>query len=167
MTIVFNAPFGMSRLVYTGTGLVLMCFRLRYYARRRKLLYTLDLCYWVHMCGFYELWFGALAGSAGAERGAGGAPGEWAVACLASAVGPVGGAVFMLQSPMLLHHPEAFESFFLHALRGVGAAAPAPQRCACRRRGRPPQWKHPQWRPPQWHCCPLLRSGTAALSAET
>ena len=43
-------------------------------------------------------------------------PSEWAIAALASAVGPVGGAVFMLQSPLLLHHPEAFMAFFLHVV---------------------------------------------------
>ena len=28
--------------------------------------------------------------------------------------GPVGGSTFLLRTPLALHHPEAFESFFLH-----------------------------------------------------
>jgi len=34
----------------------LLSYRVHYYYSRDKLLYTLDLCYWVHICGLFTLW---------------------------------------------------------------------------------------------------------------
>lgn len=82
-------------------SIALLGHRLNYYARHNILLYCVDLCYWVHACGLQALWR-----SDAAQPGDPTAPNEWALASMLSAVGPVGGAVFMLQSPLLLHHPE-------------------------------------------------------------
>jgi len=128
VAVIFVGSFATARVVYTACSLSLLAYRVSYYAERGLLLYCVDLCYWVHLVGLAALWLAEL-------------PGEWALAALASAVGPVGGAVFMLQSPLLLHHPEAraplpcpspplppdasprpalraqaFESFFLHVV---------------------------------------------------
>jgi hypothetical protein len=85
----------------TTQAVVLLAHRLDYYSRHGLLLYCADLCYWVHGCGLYALWF-----SDAAQPDDPTAPNEYALASMLSAVGPVGGAVFMLQSPLLLHHPE-------------------------------------------------------------
>mmetsp|Transcript_15487 Transcript_15487/g.48055 ORF Transcript_15487/g.48055 Transcript_15487/m.48055 type:complete len:409 (+) Transcript_15487:184-1410(+) len=103
VVVIFEGSFETVRLFYTTCSLSLMAYRLKYYADRGLLLYALDFCYWVHFVGLAALWFADL-------------PSDWATAALVSAVGPVGGAVFMLQSPLLLHHPEAFEGFFLHVV---------------------------------------------------
>ena len=94
VAVIFVGSFATARVVYTACSLSLLAYRVSYYAERGLLLYCVDLCYWVHLVGLAALWLAEL-------------PGEWALAALASAVGPVGGAVFMLQSPLLLHHPEA------------------------------------------------------------
>lgn len=86
-------------------ALGLLAHRLHYYAQHNLLLYCVDLCYYVHACGLHALWWGEIS-SPSADPSLPPVPNEWALANLASAVGPVGGAVFMLQSPLLLHHPE-------------------------------------------------------------
>ena len=39
---------------------------------------------------------------------------EWTVAVFAALNGPVAGSTILLRTALCLHHPEAFESFFLH-----------------------------------------------------
>mmetsp|Transcript_20109 Transcript_20109/g.39064 ORF Transcript_20109/g.39064 Transcript_20109/m.39064 type:complete len:301 (-) Transcript_20109:516-1418(-) len=106
--ITYSADLDTLRLAFTVAALSLLGYRLVYYAHRKMLLYVLDLCYWVHACGLFALWFTPVE-EANLPKG-------WMVAVYASAVGPVGGASFMLQQPLLIHHPEAFESFFLHVV---------------------------------------------------
>jgi len=86
-----------------STGLLL--YRVGYYLRRKWILYFIDLCFMgtialiitLVLCHFEltcsQSWFRAL---------------------YIILSGPIPGATFMLQLPVALHHPEAFESWFLH-----------------------------------------------------
>lgn len=107
-------------------SIALLGHRLNYYARHNILLYCVDLCYWVHACGLQALWR-----SDAAQPGDPTAPNEWALASMLSAVGPVGGAVFMLQSPLLLHHPEvcghAYSTFPCRRAHGTRRTPGPPQ----------------------------------------
>lgn len=84
------------------TGLL---YRVKYYLRRKWILYFIDLCFMgtivltvtLVLCRFElcsQFWFRAI---------------------YIILTGPIPGATFMLQLPMTFHHPEAFESWFLHA----------------------------------------------------
>jgi len=105
---VLHGNFEVLRVVFTVMALSLLAYRFFFYSKQSLLLYMFDLCYWVHISVVYALWFG----SSGDRESA-----LWySFAIFTSTVGPVGGASFMLQTPFLLHHPEAFESFFLHVM---------------------------------------------------
>lgn len=102
------ATFGDIRGAFTLLSVQLLMYRLIYYADHQWLLYFLDFCYWVHYWCLWALW--------GEGLGTAGHPNNFAIAMFASSVGPVGGAAFMLQTPLTLHHPEAFETFNLHVV---------------------------------------------------
>ena len=102
------ASFSFIRLFFTAASVILLSYRFYYYLLRHWLLYFFDLCFYVHFAILGTLWLGAL--------GKEGEPSEWNIAVFSSVTGPVGGAAFMLQTALTLHHPEAFESWFLHVV---------------------------------------------------
>lgn len=100
-----NPTFAQLRLFYTVVSVVLLLYRVRYYAHKEWLLFFIDLCYVGSVALLWSLWF--------CDNGA--CSKEWLFAVYIVVQGPVAGATFPLQTPLTLHHPEAFESFFLHA----------------------------------------------------
>ncbi|CAK0819491.1 unnamed protein product [Prorocentrum cordatum] len=97
--------YGLLRLCYTVVAVCLLLYRVRYYARKEWILYFIDLCFVNSILLVWSLW------SCTENR----CSPEWRWAVFIVATGPVAGAVFPLQTPLTLHHPEGFESFFLHA----------------------------------------------------
>jgi hypothetical protein len=105
MTFISDVPFVTKTTLvsaFSVVGVAGIAFRFWYYMQRRLLLYFLDLCYYVWWCSLYTLWLSPSE------------PSWWHVAVYLSTTGPVGGANLMLQQALLVHHPEAFESHFLH-----------------------------------------------------
>jgi len=105
LCLLWTPSFRMLRLQYTLVGMGLLLYRVHYYARKEWMLYFIDLCFVNSILLIWSLWF--------CESG--GCSQDWLLAVYIIAQGPVAGATFPLQTPLTLHHPEAFESFFLHA----------------------------------------------------
>ncbi len=96
--------YSVLRMLFTVPALALLSYRAFYYSQRGALLYLIDFCFWSHVCGLAVLWaYGSLSR-------------DFCVGVFAALNGPVGGATFLLRTPLLVHHPEAFESFFLHVV---------------------------------------------------
>lgn len=100
----WEPSFKALRLQYTIVASGLLLYRMYYYARKEWMLFFIDLCFVNSILLLYSLW----SCESGCSR-------EWLLATYIVAQGPVAGATFPLQTPLTLHHPEAFESFFLHA----------------------------------------------------
>lgn len=91
--------------IYSALAVAGLLYRVRYYLRRRWILYFIDLCFMgtivliitLAMCHFETC------------------SQYWLRAVYIICTGPIPGSTFMLQLPLTFHHPEAFESFFLHA----------------------------------------------------
>lgn len=96
--------FEATRLSYTAGATALLLYRVYYYTYKQWFCYFIDLCYASTYGLLASLW---LCPSLGCSV-------EWENAVYTVAAGAVGGATFPLQTPLALHHPEAFESFFLH-----------------------------------------------------
>lgn len=103
--LVWQPSYKMLRLQYTLVGVALLMYRVYYYARKEWILYFIDLCFVNSILLIVSLWCCS----------EGECSQEWLLAVYLVAQGPVAGAIFPLQTPLTLHHPEAFESFFLHA----------------------------------------------------
>ncbi|CAJ1371218.1 unnamed protein product, partial [Effrenium voratum] len=101
----WQPSFKTLRLVYTLIGAGLLLYRIYYYAYKEWMLYFIDLCFVNSILLIWSLWY-CTEGQCSKE---------WLLAVYMMAQGPVAGATFPLQTPLTLHHPEAFESFFLHA----------------------------------------------------
>eukprot|EP00746_Dinoflagellata_sp_MGD_P026766 gnl/MRDRNA2_/MRDRNA2_16310_c0_seq1.p1 gnl/MRDRNA2_/MRDRNA2_16310_c0~~gnl/MRDRNA2_/MRDRNA2_16310_c0_seq1.p1 ORF type:complete len:330 (+),score=26.92 gnl/MRDRNA2_/MRDRNA2_16310_c0_seq1:70-1059(+) len=99
-----DLSFETTRLGYTIIAVSLLIYRFVYYTYKQWLLYFIDLCYASTYALLASLW---LCPSLGCSN-------EWQMAIFTVAQGAVAGAVFPLQTPLALHHPEAFESFYLH-----------------------------------------------------
>ncbi|CAK9039737.1 Glycerophosphocholine acyltransferase 1 [Durusdinium trenchii] len=102
---VWQPSYELLRLQYTFVGVGLLLYRVYYYAHKERILYFIDLCFVSSIFLIWSLWFCT----------DGRCSQEWLWAVYLVAQGPVAGATFPLQTPLTLHHPEAFESFFLHA----------------------------------------------------
>lgn len=103
--LVWQPSYKMLRLQYTLVGVALLMYRVYYYARKEWILYFIDLCFVNSILLIVSLWCCS----------EGECSQEWLLAVYLVAQGPVAGAIFPLQTPLTLYHPEAFESFFLHA----------------------------------------------------
>jgi len=105
---IFMQPsFIALRWFYTLVGSGLLLYRVYYYAMKDWVLYFIDLCFVNTILVIWSLW---ACGDEDDHCSQG-----WLLAIYMTAQGPVGGATFPLQTPLALHHPEAFESFFMHA----------------------------------------------------
>lgn len=100
-----DLSFEATRLAYTVSAVALLIYRMYYYTHKQWFLYFVDLCYVSTYGLLMSLW---LCPSLGCSK-------EWQMAIYVVAQGAVAGATFPLQTPLALHHPEAFESFYLHA----------------------------------------------------
>lgn len=101
------------RLWYTLVAVGLMLYRVFYYARKEWILYFIDLCFVNSILLVWSLWRCPVDITNPMENMRCSPTWWWSVFIVAT--GPVAGAVFPLQTPLTLHHPEGFESFFLHA----------------------------------------------------
>ena len=110
--------FGHLRLFYTGISVALLLYRFWYYSHKQWFLYFIDLCYVSTYANLVSLWGCGLDGAFGRFQDGSGlqmsCSRQWLRALFTVAQGAVAGACFPLQTPLALHHPEAFESFFLH-----------------------------------------------------
>eukprot|EP00931_Biecheleriopsis_adriatica_P092156 TRINITY_DN65985_c0_g1_i1.p1 TRINITY_DN65985_c0_g1~~TRINITY_DN65985_c0_g1_i1.p1 ORF type:complete len:387 (+),score=40.02 TRINITY_DN65985_c0_g1_i1:37-1161(+) len=102
---VLEPTYFQLRLFYSIVAVALLLYRVWYYARKEWVLYFIDLCFVNSILLIGSLWYCT----------DGRCSKDWLLALFIVAQGPVGGATFPLQTPLTLHHPEAFESFFLHA----------------------------------------------------
>eukprot|EP00930_Biecheleria_cincta_P033033 TRINITY_DN22887_c0_g1_i2.p1 TRINITY_DN22887_c0_g1~~TRINITY_DN22887_c0_g1_i2.p1 ORF type:complete len:374 (-),score=52.43 TRINITY_DN22887_c0_g1_i2:276-1343(-) len=105
LCLILEPSFEMLRLYYTFVAAGLLLYRVYYYARKEWILYFIDICFVNSIFLLWSLW------SCTENR----CSHEWLTAVYMVSQGPVGGATFPLQTPVTLHHPEGFESFFMHA----------------------------------------------------
>jgi len=96
-------------VLYTIVSASGLAYRLKYFARRKWLLYFIDFCFVVSILLLCTLWschqwtMDHICSD------------DWLVAMYAAGTGPVAGATFLLQTPLTFHHAEAFMSYFIHA----------------------------------------------------
>jgi len=101
----FMAPtFETIRLSYTLVACSLLSYRFKLYYKKQWLAFFIELCYVVSFFLIGSLWICPAYGCSE----------DWTVGVFIAATGAVAGSTFPLQMGLALHHPEAFETFFLH-----------------------------------------------------
>mmetsp|Transcript_41329 Transcript_41329/g.74740 ORF Transcript_41329/g.74740 Transcript_41329/m.74740 type:complete len:379 (-) Transcript_41329:105-1241(-) len=96
--------FETVRFIYSAMAMFLLLYRMAYYKRKGWLLFFIDLCFVTSEVLVLVMW---LIDSAWCST-------DFLVSVYLAATGPVAGASFLLNIPLVLHHAEAFESWFLH-----------------------------------------------------
>jgi len=96
--------FKTLRLLYTLVSCALLVYRFKLYYQKQWLAFFIEFCYVVNFFLIGGLW---ICPSGGCSQ-------EWELGVYIAATGAVAGATFPLQMGLALHHPEAFETFFLH-----------------------------------------------------
>jgi len=101
----FMSPtFQMLRNSYTLVAVSLLAYRFKLYWHKGWLAFFIELCYVVSFFLIGSLWICPGYGCSV----------EWELGVYIVAQGAVAGSTFPLQMGLSLHHPEAFETFFLH-----------------------------------------------------
>jgi len=104
MCFAVNAGFLALRATFTVMASAGLLYRLAYYSRKEWVMYCIDLCYVNSILLIWTLW--ACVDGRCSD--------EWNIAIDLVGSGAVAGSTFMLLTPLTLHHPESFESFFMH-----------------------------------------------------
>mmetsp|Transcript_24124 Transcript_24124/g.55711 ORF Transcript_24124/g.55711 Transcript_24124/m.55711 type:complete len:371 (+) Transcript_24124:97-1209(+) len=96
--------FKTVRFLYSAVAAFLLLYRLGYYRRKGWLLFFIDLCFVASEALVLAMW---LIDSEWCST-------DFLISVYLTATGPVAGASFLLNIPLVLHHAEAFESWFMH-----------------------------------------------------
>lgn len=100
----FTPTFEHLRLCYTLVALSLLAYRFQLYWKKKWCGFFIELCYVISFFLIASLWI--CPNGVCSE--------DWELGVFVVAQGAVAGSTFPLQMGVGLHHPEAFETFFLH-----------------------------------------------------